>query len=729
MPRPDTLRQTGHDFFAAAVVSLLIVTYAISMAAFVFSGPYLDYLPAGAGMLLTGTCVAALVIALGSSVPGVIATPKGNVCAILALMGTAIAARSAPPQAFATLATGALVATLLTGLLLVVLGFLRLGNLFRFVPYPVVGGYFAGAGFLLVKGSFPLLTDLPLTLATVPDLMGAERLLVWIPAALFAAVMFAADRRLKNPLVIPIFLFGGIGLFYLLLAVLRMPLATARQLGLLMPEFATTRLWPPIGPQLLADLDTAALLAQSGSILAIVFLSAISALLITSAIEIGTETDIDLDRDLRTAGIGNILASLCGGLICFHTATDTVLARKLGGRRRAVGAIYALLCGMVVLAGPAAITLLPKPVMGGIIFFQGADLLASWALDSRRRLPLSDYLLVLAILAVVVFFGFVRGVAIGILVAAVLFVVNYSRMAVVKHAMSGARHRSRVLRTETDQRRLSAEGHRIYILTLQGYIFFGTADRLLHTVRQRIQNETQDAPRFVVLDFRQVSNIDTSAVNSFVRMRQLAAARDVTLVFAGLGTDILRQLQLVDFFRPADHSLKLMRDLDHALEWCEDQLLGGAETDTEDRPKALGRLFAAIFGRRRTVAVFLRYLKRRDVALRERIFRQGDAADALYFVHSGKITLLLEVEGGGYIRLQTLSAGTVFGEMGLYTRQPRTATAISRRTGTLFYLSRGAFARLQRDHPAVAARLHLYLGRSLADRLALSNAALQSLST
>ena len=66
--------------------------------------------------------------------------------------------------------------------------------------------------------------------------------------------------------------------------------------------------------------------------------------------------------------------------------------------------------------------------------------------------------------------------------------------------------------------------------------------------------------------------------------------------------------------------------------------------------------------------------------------------------------------------------------MGLYTRRPRSATAVARRSGTLFCLSRRAFARLQREHPDVAARLHLYLGRSLAERLALSNDALQSLS-
>lgn len=727
MPRPETLRDIGPNLFAAAVLALLIVPYAISMAAFVFSGPYLPYLPAGAGMLLIGTCVAAVTIALGSSVPGVIATPKGNVCAILALMGAAIAARTDPSRGFATLAAAGLLSTLLTGILLTVLGWLRLGNLFRFVPYPVVGGYFAGAGFLLVRGAFPLLTGLPLDPAAAADLLAADRLLRWVPAAIFAAVLFGADRRLKHPLVIPVFLFGGIGLFYLLLAASRMPLDAAREAGLLMPDFAARRLWPPIGPLLAGEIDPPALLAQGGGMLTIVFLSAISALLITSAIEIGTETDLDLDRDLRTAGIGNVLASLCGGLVCFHTATDTVLARKLGARRRTVGLVYALLCGLVVLAGPRVITFLPIPVMGGIILFQGADLLADWAVASRRRLPPPDYLLVLVILAVVVFFGFVRGVAIGILIAAVLFVVNYSRMAVVKHALDGARHRSRVLRPEAEQRRLSEEGHRIYILTLQGYIFFGTADRLLHRVRDRIGDPVAGAPGFVLFDFRQVSNIDTSAVNSFVRMRQLAAARGVTLVFAGLRTDILRQLQLVDFFRPGDPTVKLLRDLDHALEWCEDQLLG-TTADAEAPARALGRLFGAIFGRRARAAVFLRYLRRRDFTARERIFRQGDEADALYFVHSGKITLLLELEGGDYIRLQTLGGGTVFGEMGLYTRRPRSATAVARRSGALFCLSRRGFARLQREHPDVAARLHLYLGRSLAERLALSNDALQSLS-
>ena len=728
MGRKHGWHPLGSSVFAAVVLSILIVTYAVSLAAFIFSGPFLPYLPAGTGMLLIGTCVGALVIALGSSVPGVIASPKGNVCAILALMGSAIAVQIGPDQGFATLAAGGLLATLLTGLLLTVLGYLRLGNLFRFVPYPVVGGYFAGAGFLLVKGAFPLLTALPLTPASWPALIGADRLLLWVPAALLAAVLFAADRRLKHPLVVPAFLFGGIGLFYLVLTAAGLSLDQARQVGLLMPDFADRPLWPPIAPMLFFEIDPAVLFGQGGSILAIVFLSAISALLITSAIEIGTETDIDLDRDLRVAGIGNLLAAACGGLICFHTATDTVLAHKLGGRQRVAGCLYALICGLVVLAGPRVITWLPVPIMGGIVLYQGADLLATWAWQSRHRLPMSDYLLVLAILAVVIFSGFVGGVAIGVLIAAVLFVVKYSRMSVVRHALNGARMRSRVLRPENEQRRLRELGDRIYILTLQGYIFFGTADRLLNTVRHRFTGDPGGHPHFVVFDFRQVTNIDTSAVNSFVRLKQLAQAKAVVLVFADVSPAIMHQLDLVDYFQPNDPVLKHYRDLDHALEWCEDAVLGAARPSAET-PEGLGRLFADIFGSRQAVAGFMRYLKRRNFAAREQIFHQGDPFDALYFVRSGKVTLLLELGNNDYLRLQTLSAGTVFGEMGMYTGAPRSASAIARQPGTLFALSRTAFDRLQREQPDIAGRLHMYLGRSLSERLVLSNEAMQALVT
>jgi len=100
----------------------------------------------------------------------------------------------------------------------------------------------------------------------------------------------------------------------------------------------------------------------------------------------------------------------------------------------------------------------------------------------------------------------------------VLFVINYSRLTITKRVSSGAYHHSNVLRTSEEMDMLEAEGEQTYILELQGLIFFGTANKLLNQIRDRIDHPTSKAVRFVILDFRLVSGLDASAVLSFAKL-------------------------------------------------------------------------------------------------------------------------------------------------------------------------------------------------------------------
>ncbi|HRO23393.1 MAG TPA: cyclic nucleotide-binding protein, partial [Promineifilum sp.] len=98
---------------------------------------------------------------------------------------------------------------------------------------------------------------------------------------------------------------------------------------------------------------------------------------------------------------------------------------------------------------------------------------------ARKRLPLPDYLVILLILIIIAAVGFLEGVLVGIIVTVVMFVVNYSRTSVVKHELNGTTFRSRVTRNLDDRAVLDALGDQAYILQLQGFVFFGTANGLL----------------------------------------------------------------------------------------------------------------------------------------------------------------------------------------------------------------------------------------------------------
>src|SRR5262249_32038515 len=159
-------------------------TFSISCAALVYSGPLAPSLPVGIATALIGACVTALVVAWRSSLPLAIAGPDSHGSAVLALMAAVVVAPGGSP--------GQAAATALTGLLLFALGRLRVGAWVRFIPFPVVGGFLAGAGWLIVRGSFVVMADVPLGFTTLPRLAEPGVLARWLPGVAFAVALIVA---------------------------------------------------------------------------------------------------------------------------------------------------------------------------------------------------------------------------------------------------------------------------------------------------------------------------------------------------------------------------------------------------------------------------------------------------------------------------------------------------------------------------------------------------------
>jgi SulP family sulfate permease len=713
------------------IFGLLNIAYAVSLAAFIFTGGISEYLPAGVGIVLIAYFVAGLIIAIGSSIPGIISTPKGNICVIVALMAASIAGSNSlisQQQVLPTIVAGIMVSTIVSGVFLFTLGLFRIGNLIRFIPYPVIGGYFAGAGYLLVKGAISVMTGLGFTSGQMHLFIQPHYLMLWAPGLLFAILLFGLERRYKHFLLMPALLLAGIGLFYLLLSLTGTSIGQAKGLGLMFPDFSGGGLFPHLNIALFQHISAPALIGEAGNIITIVFLCAISALLITSVVEIGTERYVCLERELKVAGAANIVTGLGGGVISLPAATDTILSYKLGAKSRLAGISNALLCGAAILIGPSLIIYLPKPLIGGLLLFFGISLLMEWAYDSWFKLPKADYFLVLFILVVIASFGYLKGVGIGIVIAGILFAVNYSRTNVVKHELTGSTCKSKVERAARQERLLQEKGDQVYILVLQGYIFFGTADKILTQIKQRMENPKKLPLHFVVLDFHLVSNIDSSAVNSFTKLKQLSRRKQAILIFTNLNQSIRQQLQHIDFFYNKDTVFYDFPDLDHALEWCEDRILKTEEAEKLDHVP-LHQQLLELFPNKDAVPRFMKYLEHKKVPAGYCLFHQGDRADNLYLIESGKVAIMLEIDEGRSMRLRTMGAGTVLGEMGLYTKKPRSATAVTEEPSSLYSLSDEALNRIQAEDPELALSFHQFVVRSLADRIVRSNDELKELMT
>ncbi|MBI4728414.1 MAG: SLC26A/SulP transporter family protein [Acidobacteria bacterium] len=705
----------GRTISSALVVGVLQVVLATSFGALIFSGRLSAFLGAGIGLSLFGTAAVGGAIALLGTQPGTIGAMQGRTAAITAIIAASVAGRLPLGRSpFSTIVLAIGITSVLTGAVLYVVGRMRLGNLVRFVPHPVVGGFLAGTGWLLAKGGVGVMTGVGLTPSNLEVFGRAEVAAKWIPGLAFAAVLVALGRRRAHFLVAPALTAAAIALFFAVLAVTPWALRGAEAGGWLL-RFPGGTTWRPWVFSALGDVEWSAIPAQVGEMTALVLVALLAVLFSATGLETILGGDVDLNRELRAAGVGNIAAGLGGGPVGFHFLSFSALADRAGARSRLVGLIAGVLCVGVLLSGGSALSYIPRPVLGGWIAFLGLTFLVDWVYDARSRLPRADYLIVLAILGVIAGAGLVPGVAVGVLLAVVLFVVSYSLTDPIRHTFSGSAYGSSVERPLEHRRILRERGGCLQVIELQGFLFFGTATGVVERVRARAQDAGAPALRFLVVDFRRVTGFDSSAVTCLAKIGKLARSLGFVLVLTAPSAEVRRALER-EGIAERPEGPHLFADLDHGLEWCEDEILAslGTSPGWESRP-LLARLAEALGsgGDSRLDG----YLTRLELPAGRAVVRQGEPAGDVYFLESGKVTVQVDVPGKPALRLSTMGPGAVVGEMPLYTGGLRTASVLTDVPSVLYRASLADIARMEGEDPALAAALHRMFARMMAHRL------------
>jgi sulfate permease, SulP family len=716
------LPQTLPNLTAGLISGVISVVVSISFAVLIFSGPLADRVGSGIGLVLMGAALISAIVALMSSLPISMAGPQDSPAAVLALTAAALigtmAATATHETMYVTVVAAIALSSLLAGAFFLALGRFKLGRLIRFIPYPVIGGFLAGTGWLLVQGSLSVIINQQLTIVTFSQLLQADLMVIWVPALVYAVILLIVLRRYTHFWIMPALLLAGFVTFYAWLMLTGTSVAQASARGLLLGPFPQGALWQPLTPADLAKVDWQAIAGQFDKLATVLIIGTVSLLLNASGIELAARRDVDLNRELQAAGVANLAAGLVGSPMGYHYLGDTVLAQRVGAQGRFAGLTAAAVCGVALLFGSSLLAILPRPVLGGLLLFLGLSFLVEWVYDAWFKLPRLDYCLVLLILFVVGAVGFLEGVGVGILIAIALFVVQYGRINVVKHAFSGMIFHSAVDRPLTQREQLRAQGNQLYIMQLHGFIFFGTSHSLLDQIRQRLADTRVPPVRFVALDFSRVSGFDSSAMSSFVRLKQLAEMNQIRLVFTHLSADMERQLART--MAVNDAVLRIFSTLDYGLEWCEDQILE-AEPVSAEMPHTVESQFAAIVGAAPAVERFMRYLDKEEVPAAHVLIHQGTPADCIYFLAAGSATAQFELPDNRTVRLRTMRCGTVIGEVGLYQDSVRTASVIADQPSLLYRLSAASIEQMEHDDPDLAVALHHFIARLMADRLAENN--------
>ena len=219
----------------------------------------------------------------------------------------------------------------------------------------------------------------------------------------FAGLIAVLVAKAPSPLAFPIAIFVALVLFNLAVAVFDIPAPLLRQDGWVVPMLAGTALWPPILPADISSVDWTAIIPTAVMLPGIIVVSVMAIMMNASGIELATRRDIELDQELLSVGLQNVVAGSGGGIPGYPAVSLSVLANRLGAGNRGVGIVGAALVACVLFLGEAVLNLVPTPLLGSVLVWIGATVTWEWLVQTARRLAVLEYIVVVLIFLVIVF--------------------------------------------------------------------------------------------------------------------------------------------------------------------------------------------------------------------------------------------------------------------------------------------------------------------------------------
>lgn len=713
------LRAALKDVLGGSAASVLTATFGLSYALLIFSGPLAPYLSYGVAATFISSAVLAAVIGVGSSLPFAVAGPESSTAAMTGILASSTMERiiatdpSAPLLAPVLITLG--LTAVVTGIVLCGFGMTRMGRAIRYVPYPVVGGFLGATGCLILLGAVRVITGQRLQFATLgqfEDLMTLSKLAA---ACAMAVILYLTWHRSRSSFGLPAILVGGVIAAHTLFWLTGISSAQAQAAGWTFQPPPSVNFMLPWSIDAIRSYPWHTLPELSGNLIAVVFVTASCTLFNTTGIEVASQREANLERELNVTGVANMLSGAFGGYTGCISVSRSLLNFNSGGTSPLSGLTVAAISLLMPAFAPTLLGYMPKFVLGGLLIYLGADQLHKWIIQSRRRLSVVEYLSLLAIIVIIVQWGFIAGILIGVVIGCATFALSASRIDSIKYSFDGSEYRSSLDRSREDQAVLSAHGGQIQGLNLQSYLFFGSANRLYQHVKALFARHPEC--RFLVFDFKLVTGIDSSAAYSFAQIKRAAQDRGIKLVLVHLPSAAEKALRSSEFI---SHEVSIVPELDHALEWCENEIIGQNQ-GREQEEASLRDWFTRILGTDEDAAELIHRCERLEVDAGEVIVRAGDAADSMHFILDGRVGIMIRADEGGTTRVRSLGRYTTIGEMGLVSHAPRSATIQAEVASILHVLSAHQFEALKAENPMLGQKLLIYFVSVMAERLTFAN--------
>lgn len=621
---------------------------------------------------------------------------------------------------------------LLGGAFQALFGLVRLGTLIRFTPHPVTAGVQNAAAALLFLVQLGNVCgfdhNIPFT-AVAQHLAEIKPLSLVVALTTFIAMWKARAITTRVP---PLLVGLGIGcaLYFGLMAI-----GLKADLGPMIGVAAAVE--SPIPHRLLDEVvslrdftELLPIIVTGAFALSVV--AAIDALLCAKLVTAPGAPKVDGNRLLIRLGLGNVLSACFGGITSGINIGPSIANRTFGGKTPlsvVINAAVLLLAAGVLFP---IVGYMPRSVLSATIMVIAIQHIDPWSLDlaqrirtngSRHRgLMLLDFAVVALVAILSVTINIVVAVFIGIFIAVALFVVRMSHSNIRRMYRCDTVH-SRKIRAPDQVALLEQRGAAILVLELQGVLFFGSAE----TLSDEIERIADSTTHIIILDLRRVTEIDTTGARILADVQRALSRKGQKLGIAvGSGSDNAIRLTEAGVVTGGG-AAAVFADIDRALQWAEDDVLGAQLKDDAGDEIALAQVDLLAGLNHDEIKIVEAHSRREAYARGVTIFREGDPGREMFIVTRGRVSAYLAQADSSDIRLVTFAPGTVFGELAILDAGPRSASVVADDDVVCFVLSEAQFIALAQTAPNVAIKLLAGLGRELSGRLRRANRTIRQL--
>ena len=461
---------------------------------------------------------------------------------VISALGGSCVQIAGPTAAFATIVAGIvardgmdglIIATVMAGVFLILMGLCHFGSLIKFIPYTITTGFTSGIAVTIVIGQLkdffgvtypdgvkPIETTEKME-AFVQNIssINTDALIVGVVSLAILIIAPYIFKKVPGSLIAVI-----VGI--LMVQFLPLKVSTIGNLYTIsnsLPSFHMPAIkFSTIGNSI-SNAFTIAVLAAIESLLSCVVADGM------------INSKHRSDMELVAQGAGNIASALFGGIPATGAIARTAANIKNGGRTPIAGMVHSITLVIVLVVLMPYAGMIPMPTIAAILFIVAYNM-CQWRTfrDLLKTAPKSDILVLLVTFVLTVVFDLVVAIEIGMVLACLLFI---KRMSEETHADSWVYNDDDTPDIDEHLRKLPLQ-IRVYEIT--GPLFFGAADAIEHIV-------VKDFTKCLILRMRSVPALDSTAMNALQNLVKICESKGITLVFSHVNEQPMRVMQKAGF--------------------------------------------------------------------------------------------------------------------------------------------------------------------------------------